>query len=61
MMMFKFDTSFLEEYIQLMEKDEHIVFKCPYETMSKNFANAFSINAGSFVYFYIYLNDAKES
>ena len=54
-------TPFIEDYIQLMEKDEHIVFKCPYNTLSKDVAKAFSAQAGSFVYFYIYLNDAKES
>ena len=41
--MFKFETPFLEEYIQLMEKDEHIVFKCPYETLGKDFAKGLGV------------------
>ena len=38
-----FKTPFLEDYIQLMEKDEHIVFKCSYETMGRDFAKAFGV------------------
>ena len=38
-----FKTPFLEDYIQLIEKDEHIVFKCSYETMGRDFAKAFGV------------------
>ena len=38
-----FKTPFLEDYIQLMEKDEHIVFKCPYETMGEDLTKALSV------------------
>ena len=43
-----------------MQKDEHIVFKCPQETMGRDFAKAFGVQAGSFGYFYIILEDAQE-
>ena len=44
-----------------MEKNEHVVFKCPYDTLGKDFASALRVQTGSFVYFYIYLQDAKET
>ena len=44
-----------------MEKNEHFVFKCPYDTLGKDFASALHVQTGSFVYFYIYLQDAKET
>ena len=42
-----------------MEKNEHLVFKCPYETLGKDFASLLHVQAGSFVYFYIFLEDAQ--
>ena len=44
-----------------MEKNEHVVFKCPYDTLGKDFASALRVQTGSFVYFYILLKDAKET
>ena len=38
-----FKTPFLEEYIQLMEKNEHFVFKCPYEIMGEDLTKALSV------------------
>ena len=43
MMIGTFKTPFLEEYIQLMKIDEHIVFKCPYETMAKDLTKALGV------------------
>ena len=61
MMMFRYYTPFIEDYIQLMEKNDHFVFKCSYDTLGKDFANALSLQLDSFVYFYILLKDAKET
>ena len=46
---------FLEEYVQLMEKGENIVFKCPYNILGKNIANKLRVKENSFIYFYIIL------
>jgi hypothetical protein len=43
-----------------MQKDEHIAFKCPYKTLGKEYADLICLKAGSFVYFYIYLKEARE-
>jgi hypothetical protein len=43
-----------------MEKNEHIVFKCPYETLGKDYAAKKGVIPGSFVYFYINLKEAQE-
>ena len=43
-----------------MKMDEHVVFKCPYETMAKDLTKALGVQVGSFVYFYINLEDAQE-
>jgi hypothetical protein len=34
-MMGKHEIPFVEECIKIMYKGEHIVFKCPYETLSE--------------------------
>ena len=61
MMMFGYFTPFIEDYIQLMEKNDHFVFKCSYDTLGKDFANKLNLPIDLFVYFYILLKDAKET
>ena len=36
-----------------MNKDEHIVFKCTYDTLGEDLAKKFGVKVNSFVYFYI--------
>ena len=55
------EARFIEDYIQLMNKDENIVFKCPYDTLGEGLAKELGVKANSFVYFYIILKDAKET
>ena len=55
------EAPFIEDFVKLMKKDEHIVFKCPYDTLGKDLAEQFGFKANSFVYFYIILKDAKET
>ena len=33
-----FNAKFIEDCLQLMNKDEHIVFKCPYDTLGEDLA-----------------------
>ena len=55
------NAKFIEEYIMLMNKDEHIVFKCPYDTLGEGLAEELGVNSNSFVHFYIILERAKET
>ena len=37
------NAKFLEEYIHLMNKDEHVVFKCPYDTLGEELAKKLDV------------------
>ena len=37
------NAKFLEEYIMLMNKDEHVVFKCPYDTLGEELAKELAV------------------
>ena len=55
------EAPFIEDFVRLMKKDEHIVFKCPYETLGEGLAEELGVNSNSFVHFYIILERAKET
>ena len=58
--MFGNEVRFIEDYVKLMNKDEHIVFKCSYNTLGVELAKELGVNSNSFVHFYIILESAKE-
>ena len=43
MMINGLNAKFLEDYIQLMNKEEHIVFKCPYDNLGEDLAKILGI------------------
>ena len=55
------EAPFIEDFVRLMNEDEHIVFKCTYDTLGKDLAKEFGVKVNSFVYFYIILNVAKDT